>query len=60
MGPPINTTTHTFIGVRLIIIMYIKTEEENIKLRSEIQELRSFKTRKDMLERVAKKDKRRC
>lgn len=40
--------------------MYIKTEEENIKLRLEIQELRSFKTRKDMLERVAKKDKRRC
>jgi len=47
--------------VILALLFYVyKTEEENIKLRSEIQELRSFKTRKDMLERVAKKDKRRC
>lgn len=47
--------------VILALLFYAyKTEEENIKLRSEIQELRSFKTRKDMLERVAKKDKRRC
>ena len=43
--------------VILALLFYVyKTEEENIKLRSEIQELRSFKTRKDMLERVAKKD----
>ena len=47
--------------VILALLFYVyKTEEENIKLRSAIQELRSFKTRKDMLERVAKKDKRRC
>ena len=47
--------------VILALLFYVyKTEEENIKLRSEIQELRSFKTRKDMLERVAKKDKRGC
>jgi len=43
-----------------LVVHVYKTEEENIKLRSEIQELKSFKTRKDMLERVAKKDKRRC
>jgi hypothetical protein len=43
--------------VILALLFYVyKIEEENIKLRSEIQELRSFKTRKDMLERVAKKD----
>lgn len=47
--------------VILALLFYVyKTEEENIKLRSEIQELRSFKTRNDMLERVAKKDKRGC
>jgi len=47
--------------VILALLFYVyKIEEENIKLRSEIHELRSFKTRKDMLERVAKKDKRRC
>jgi hypothetical protein len=41
----------------LALLFYVyKTEEENIKLRAEMRELKSFKTRKDMLERVAKKD----
>ena len=48
------------IVILALLFHVYKMEEENIKLRSEIQELRSFKTRKDMLERVAKKDKRRC
>ena len=43
--------------VILALLFYVyKTEEENIKLRAEMRELKSFKTRKDMLERVAKKD----
>jgi Tfp pilus assembly protein PilO len=43
--------------VILALLFYVyKTEEENIKLRAEMRELKSFKTRKDMLERVAKID----
>lgn len=43
--------------VILALLFYVyKIEEENIKLRVEMRELRSFKTRKDMLERVTKKD----
>ena len=43
--------------VILALLFYVyKIEEDNIKLRSEMQELRSIKTRKDMLVRVTKKD----
>lgn len=43
--------------VILALLFYVyKIEEENIKLRVEMRELKSFKARKDMLERVTKKD----